>query len=271
MEIDHYLVTFQELVITYGAKVLLAIVVLIAGLWIIGRMARGMETILLRRNADPSLIPFLKSVIGILLKVMLVISVIGMIGVETTSFIAALGAAGLAIGMALSGTLQNFAGGVIILILKPFRVGHYIDALGHNGTVREIQIFHTILKTPDNKTIILPNGALSAGAMINFSTEETRRVDMVFGISYSDDIDQAKAILNRILEEDPRVLQEPASVVAVTELANSSVNFIVRPWVKSSDYWQFLWDTQEKVKKTFDAEGVSIPFPQMDVHVQKEN
>src|SRR5690606_34467784 len=179
---DKYIESIQGLIITYGARVVLAIVVLLVGLWLIGKVVKTMGNVMIKRNADPSLIPFLLSITGVLLKVMLVISVIGMIGVETTSFIAALGAAGLAIGMALSGTLQNFAGGVIILILKPFRVGHYIDALGHNGTVREIQIFHTILKTPDNKTIILPNGALSAGAMINFSTEETRRVDMVFRI-----------------------------------------------------------------------------------------
>lgn len=266
---EKYIESIQALVIAYGARVVLAIVVLLVGLWLIGKVVKTMGNVMVKRNADPSLIPFLLSITGVLLKVMLVVSVVGMIGVETTSFIAVLGAAGLAIGMALSGTLQNFAGGVIILILKPFKVGHFIDAQGHSGTVHEIQIFNTILKTPDNKTVILPNGALSSGSMTNFSAESTRRVDFTFSISYSDDIDQAKGILNRLLSEDSRVLPQPAPVVAVTELANSSVSIIVRPWVNSSDYWVFFWDMQEKVKKAFDAEGVSIPFPQMDVHVQK--
>jgi len=266
---DKYIESIQGLIITYGARVVLAIVVLLVGLWLIGKVVKTMGNVMIKRNADPSLIPFLLSITGILLKVMLVVSVVGMIGVETTSFIAVLGDAGLAIGMALSGTLQNFAGGVIILMLKPFRVGHYIEAQGHSGTVSEIQIFNTFLKTPDNKTVILPNGALSSGAMTNYSTEPTRRVDLTFRISYTDDIDQAKNILKRLLSEDERVLQNPAPVVVILSLGDSSVNIGVRPWVKSEDYWGLLWDMQGKVKKAFDAEGISIPFPQMDVHVQK--
>jgi small conductance mechanosensitive channel len=269
MEMEEYVEEAGSMILTYAPKVLLAILVLIIGLWIIKRISRGMTNLMTKRNVDPSLIPFLRGLIGVLLKVMLVISVVSMLGVETTSFIAILGAAGLAVGLALSGTLQNFAGGVMILIFKPFKVGDFIDAQGHMGTVREIQIFNTIMKTPDNKTVIIPNGGLATGSMVNFSTEPTRRVDMSFGIGYSDDIDKAKSILMRLLEEDERVLKDPAPAVAVAELADSSVNFNVRPWVNAGDYWGVYLDMQEKVKKAFDAEGVSIPFPQMDVHVQK--
>lgn len=266
---DKYVDKAIEMVMTYGPKVILAIVVLIIGLWVIKRIVNSVEKAMLKKNVDPGLVPFLKGIIGALLKVVLVISVISMLGVATTSFVAILGAAGLAVGLALSGTLQNFAGGVIILIIKPFKVGDFIDAQGYAGTVKEIQIFNTILTTPDNKTVILPNGNLSTGAMVNFSTEETRRVDLSFGIGYTDDIDKAKAILMRLLEEDDRVLKDPAPAVAVAELADSSVNFNVRPWVNAADYWGVYLDMQEKVKKTFDAEGVSIPFPQMDVHLDK--
>lgn len=266
---DKYIDKGIEMIMEYGPKVLLAIVLLIVGLWVIKNVVKKMGNMLQSRDVDPSLVPFLRGIIGAILKVMLVISVVGILGVETTSFIAVLGAAGLAVGMALSGTLQNFAGGVIILVIKPFKVGDFIDAQGYTGTVKEIQIFNTILKTPDNKTVIIPNGGLSTSAMVNFSTEDTRRVDMVFGIGYPDDVDQAKAVLKRLLEEDERVLKEPAPSVVVNELAGSSVNFNVRPWVKAGDYWGVYWDMQEKVKKTFDAENISIPYPQMDVHLDK--
>jgi small conductance mechanosensitive channel len=172
--------------------------------------------------------------------------------------------------MALSGTLQNFAGGVILLILKPFRVGDFIEAQGFMGTVKEIQIFNTILKTPDNKTIIIPNGGLSTGSMTNFSTEPLRRVDFSFGIGYGDDIDKAKGIINGLIKADSRILADPAPFVAVGELADSSVNFVVRVWADSGDYWGIFFDLTEKVKKAFDKEGVSIPFPQTDVHVYNE-
>ena len=223
-----------------------------------------------KRNVDESLQPFLKSLIGAILKILLVISVVSMVGVEMSSFVAILAAAGFAIGMALSGTLQNFAGGVMILIFKPFKVGDFIDAQGHMGVVKEIQIFNTILKTADNKTIIQPNGPLSTGSMVNFSTEENRRVDFTFGIGYNDDIDKAKAVLNRIIAADARIFKDPAPFVAVSELADSSVNFVVRVWAKASDYWGIFFDTQETVKKEFDKEKISIPYPQTDVHVINE-
>ena len=200
---------------------------------------------------------------------MLVISVLGMLGIEMTSFVAILGAAGLAVGMALSGTLQNFAGGVMILIFKPFKNGDFIEAQGHTGTVSEIQIFNTILKTPDNKTIIIPNGGLSTSSMTNYSTEEKRRVDWTFGIGYGDKTDNAKEVLTQLMSEDNRILNDPAPFVAVSELADSSVNFAVRAWVKAEDYWGVYFDMNEKVYNTFDEKGLNIPYPQMDVHLHK--
>lgn len=269
MNIDTVLNKILELTLEHGPRVVLAIVVLVVGLWAIGMIGRAIVRLMQKRDMDPSLIPFLKGLSTMLLKVMLVISVIQMLGVETTSFIAVLGAAGLAVGMALSGTLQNFAGGVMILVFKPFKVGDTIEAQGHFGTVHSIQIFNTILKTPDNKTVILPNAPVSSGSMVNYSTEARRRVDHSFGIGYGDDIDKARAVIEGIVKADARILKDPAPFIAVGELGDSSVNFTVRNWVKSEDYWGVHFDTIEAVKKQFDAQGISIPFPQMDVHMAK--
>jgi len=209
----------------------------------------------------------LLGLISVILKVMLIISVASMIGIQMTSFIAVLGAAGLAVGLALQGSLANFAGGVLILFFKPYKIGDFIDASGFMGSVKEIQIFNTILKTPDNKTIIIPNGTLSNASITNFSTEETRRVDMTFGIGYSDDIQKAKNILESLLKNDSRVLNDPAYMIVVSELADSSVNLVVRAWCNSADYWNIYFSMQERVKLEFDKQGISIPFPQRDVHV----
>jgi small conductance mechanosensitive channel len=269
---ENFLGKAGNLVELYGPPLLLALVTLIIGWWIIKWLTRVFVKIMDKRDVDAGLKSFLKSMVSILLKIMLIISVAGMVGIETTSFIAILGAAGLAIGMALSGTLQNFAGGVMILLFKPFKVGDFIEAKGHMGSVREIQIFNTILKTPDNKTIIIPNAQISNDSMVNFSTEEKRRVDLTFGISYSDDIDKAKGIIDDIVKADSRILNEPDKpFIAVSELADSSVNFVVRLWANASDYWGIFFDMQEKVKKTFDAKGVTFPFPQMDIHLEKMN
>ncbi|MBN1350805.1 mechanosensitive ion channel [candidate division KSB1 bacterium] len=256
-----------KLLMTYGPKLLLAIITLIVGLWVIKLIVRGLKKVLEARNVDSSLRGFLASISGVLLKIMLVISVASMVGIDVVSFVALLGAAGLAIGMALSGNLSNFAGGVLILLFKPFKVGDFIDAQGHTGVVIEVQVFHTILKTPDNKTIIIPNGALSNGSITNFSTEPTRRVDFSFGIGYGDDIRKAKDVLNRLIQDDERILADPEPMVAVSELADSSVNLVVRVWSKSADYWGIYFDMQENVKNAFDKEGISIPFPQQDVHI----
>lgn len=258
-----------EIAVEYGPRLLGALAVLIIGSWVIKALTKGFARMLDRRQTDASLTPFLKGIVNILLKVLLVISVLGMLGIEMTSFIAILGAAGLAVGMALSGTLQNFAGGVILLIFRPFKVGDFIDAQGHMGTVKEIQIFNTILKTPDNKTIIIPNGGLSTSSMTNFSAEEKRRVDWTFGIAYGDDAHKAKEVIKRLCDDDQRIHKEPEVFIALSELANSSVNFVVRAWVNAEDYWSVFFDMNEKVYNIFGEEGLNIPFPQMDVHVHK--
>ena len=269
-KIEDLSVQLYGIIMEYGPKLVGAIITLIVGLWIISMIRSALKKRFEKRNVDPSLRGFLNSMIGILLKLMLWISVIGMLGVQMTSFVAILGAAGLAVGMALSGTLQNFAGGVMILLFKPFKVGDFINAQGHAGIVNEIQIFNTILKTPDNKTIIIPNGGLSTGSMTNFSTESKRRVDFTFGIAYGDDIDKAKQVLLKLIKADERILNEPAEpFIALSELADSSVNLVVRVWAEAANYWGIYFDLQEKVYKTFAKEGLNIPFPQMDVHIQK--
>jgi small conductance mechanosensitive channel len=256
-----------RLLTEYGPKVLGAIIALVIGLWIIKWILKVVNTGLIRAKVDESLRPFLKSLIGALLKVMLAISIMSMLGIAMTSFIAILGAAGLAVGMALSGTLQNFAGGVMILLFKPFKVGDFIDAQGYSGVVKEIQIFVTILTTPDNKTIIIPNGGLSNGSMINYSTQENRRVDWTFGIGYGDDVAKARDILLKLIAEDQRIHQTPAPFVGLGALADSSVNLTVRVWAKAEDYWDIFFEMNEKVYSAFNAAGINIPYPQMDVHV----
>ncbi len=258
-----------DVVMTFGPRLVGAIITFIIGWWIVKIIQKIIRRSLDKRDMEVSLKGFLYSMIGILLKIMLIISVIGMMGVEMTSFIAILGAAGLAVGMALSGTLQNFAGGVMILFFKPFKTGDLIEAQGHTGVVSEIQIFNTILKTFDNKTIIIPNGGLSTSSMVNYSTEPRRRVDFVFGIAYGDDVDKAKQVLLGLIGKDQRILKDPVPFVAVTSLGDSSVNIVVRVWAEAADYWGIYFDLTENVYKTFDKEGLNIPFPQMDVHVHK--
>jgi len=260
---------FYDAIVTFGPRLIGALITLIIGWWIINIILNVLRKKFEKRNMEPSLRGFLNSMIGILLKIMLLISVVGMLGVAMTSFIAVLGAAGLAIGMALSGTLQNFAGGVMLLLFKPFKTGDYITAQGHSGTVNEIQIFNTILKTPDNVTIIIPNGGLATNSMVNYSTEKRRRVDFLFGIGYGDDVDKAKAVLRKLIDDDKRILQDPEPFIAVKELGDNSVNIVIRAWAEASDYWAIFFDMHEKVYKTFDKEGINIPFPQMDVHMQK--
>jgi small conductance mechanosensitive channel len=255
----------------YAPKLLLAIVVLVVGWWVVGVVTRMLKLVLNKREIDKGVVSFLGSIAGIGLRAALLISVASMIGIETTSFVAIIGAAGLAIGLALQGSLGNFAGGVLILLFKPFKVGDLIEAQGYLGVVAEIQIFNTIMKTPDNKTIIIPNGKLSNDALTNYSTEELRRVDMTFGVGYSEDLDKTRAALAEIVKADERILQDgdQAPAILVAELADSSVNFYLRVWGKGTDYWGIYFDTHEAVKKAFDAKSISIPFPQMDVHLDK--
>ena len=271
MDIDTILEEITNLVIDYGPKLIGAIVVWIVGSWIIKIIMKNFAKFLNKRSIDESLKPFLRSIIGISLKIMLIISVLSMIGIQMTSFVAILAAAGLAVGMALSGTLSNFAGGVMILLFKPFKVGDFIDAQGHSGTVSEIQIFNTILKTPDNKTIIIPNGGLSNSSMTNYSTEPLRRVDWTFGIGYGDSTKTAHEVLAKLAAEDARILKDPELFIGISSLGDSSINFAVRAWVKAEDYWGVFFDMNDKVYNTFDKEGLSIPYPQMDVHLFKES
>ncbi len=254
---------------TYGLRLLMGIIVLIIGLWIVGRITNGLKKLMESREVDPSLRGFLKSMAGIILKILVIISVLSMLGIQMTSFIAILAAAGLAIGMALSGTLQNFAGGVMILLFKPYRAGDFIEAQGYMGTVAEIQIFNTILNTPDNKVIIIPNGGLATGSLTNFSKKETRRVDWTFGIGYGDSYQKAKQVIMKLIESDERILKDPEPFIALKELNDSSVDVVVRAWVKATDYWGVYFDMNEKIYETFAKEGLNIPFPQMDVHLHQ--
>ena len=269
-DVNEILLLIKEISIEYGPKLIGAIVVWIIGSIIIKKLVKVFDRALEKKKTDASLRPFLKSIVSILLNVLLAISVLSMVGVAMTSFIAILGAAGLAIGLALSGTLQNFAGGVMILLFKPIQVGDFIDAQGHKGTVKEIQIFNTILTDLDNKTIIIPNGPLSTNSMINYSTEPTRRVDISVGIAYGEDVKKSRDVLMELGKSDKRVLKDPAPFIGVTELGDSSVNLTFRVWVKSDDYWGVYFDMNESVYNVFNQSGVQIPFPQLDVHLQKD-
>ena len=254
-----------------GPNFLLTIVVLVIGFWIIKFIIKGSSKAMDKSKIEESLKRFLLSLIGIGLKALLLISIASMLGIATTSFVAVLGAAGLAVGLSLQGSLSNFAGGVLIILFKPFKVGDVIDAQGHIGSVDSIQVFNTILKTPDNKTIIIPNGNLSNGSITNYTTEERRRVDMTFGIGYGDDLKKAKQVLHDLINADEHIFSEPEPLVVVSELGDSSVNFAVRVWAKTSDYWAIYFDMQEKVKLEFDKQGISIPFPQSDVHIFQQS
>lgn len=268
-QLDNYTNQLIDLLITWGPKIVGAILFLIVGLWVAKMITKGVSGAMERRNLDPNLVPMLRGLTSMLLRVMVFISFIGMLGIEATSFIAILGAAGLAVGMALSGTLQNFAGGVMILVFKPYQKGDFIDAQGYTGTVDEIRVFNTILKTPDNKTIIIPNGPLSTGSLTNFSTEPKRRVDWTFGVGYGDNVEQAKTIIRDLCEKDERIHSDPAVFLALSELADSSVNFAVRAWVNAEDYWDVYFEMNEKVYLALVEAKLNIPYPQMDVHLHK--
>lgn len=267
--VNNYLEKITDFGFEYAPKLVAAIIVLFIGLWVSNLITKGVRKSLEKSNIDQSLVPFLRSITNIILKVLVAITVMGMIGIQMTSFVAIIGAAGLAVGLALSGTLQNFAGGVIILILKPFKIGDFIEAQGYTGTVKEISIFSTLLNTVDKKLIIIPNGPLSTDSLTNFSAEPTRRVDWTYGIAYGDDVENFKKAINDFIAEDPRILQDPAPFIGLSELAGSSVNFAVKVWVDSPDYWDVFYDMNEKVYTRFGEYKLNIPFPQMDVYVHK--
>jgi small conductance mechanosensitive channel len=256
-----------QLLTVYGLKVLAALAIFIIGRWVAKGVRKLVERIMTKGKVDPTLITFTSNMTYIALLAFIVIAALGQLGIQTTSFIAILGAAGLAVGLALQGSLSNFAAGFLLIIFRPFKVGDLIEAAGVFGVVEAIQIFTTQLKTGDNKTVIIPNAKLTDDNIVNWTVKGTRRVDMVFGIGYDDDIDKARSLMADIIAKDSRVLKTPEPQISVSELADSSVNFVVRPWVKVEDYWGVHFDLTEKIKKAFDANGVSIPFPQRDVHV----
>lgn len=254
----------------YGLRIIVALVIFIIGRIIAKAVASGTKKVMLKASVDETLASFLKNIIYYILLAAVVIAALGQAGINVTSFLAVLGAAGLAVGLALKDSLSNFAAGVMLILLKFFKKGDYVTAGGQSGTVTAINIFNTVLTTPDNKVITVPNSAILGGTITNVTANDTRRVDLVFGIGYGDDLLKAKKTLERIVSEEPRVLAEPAPVIEVSELADSSVNFVVRPWCKTSDYWGVFFALTEKVKLVFDQEGISIPFPQQDVHMYTE-
>ena len=261
----------RQYLIPFGIKLLVALLVLIIGRWLIKIAKRWMANGIMSRKGDPTLHKFLSNLLSVILNFILIIFIISILGVNTSSLVALLASAGLAIGMALSGTLQNFAGGVIIMLFRPFKVGDFIAAQGQEGVVKEIQIFNTIVLTTDNKVIHIPNGILSTGVMTIFTKEETRRVDWTVSISYGDDYDVAKAVLLRLCKEDSRILTDPEPFIEIAELNNSSVDLKMRVWVKSADYWPVFFGMNEKIYKTLPKEGLHFPFPQVDVYLDQKN
>lgn len=267
MDLTNLLAKIYEVLTVYGLRVIAAIVIFIVGRWVALGVARLIKRMMIKSKVDQTLVSFVRNLSYIALLAFVIIAALNQLGIQTASFIAVLGAAGLAIGLALQGSLGNFAAGVLMIIFKPFKVGDYIEGAGTAGTVEKIEIFTTQLKSPDNRTIIVPNAKMTGDNIVNYTVKGTRRVELVFGIGYDDDIDKARGIIKEIIDQDERVLKDPAPQIVVAELADSSVNFKVRTWTSSDDYWSFFFDTTEKVKKQFDAQGISIPFPQRDVHV----
>ena len=266
-EVSKLWVQVQGIATDWGIKVIAALAILIIGRWVAMAMRKGLQRMMEKGSADPIIIGFVSSIAYVALLAFVVIAALGQLGIQTTSFIAILGAAGLAVGLALQGSLANFAAGFLMIIFRPFKVGDFVEAAGVAGVVKEIQIFTTTLKTGDNKTIIIPNAKISGDNIINYSAEKNRRVDMTVGVAYSADLSRVKEVLNDIIRKDPRILTDPAPLVVVGELADSSVNFIVRVWTKNEDYWGVRFDATETIKNRFDAAGISIPFPQRDIHI----
>jgi small conductance mechanosensitive channel len=253
--------------VDFGIRILTAIAIFYIGRLIVGLFTRGLRKLLQKQQVDKTLETFVCNLARMGLLAFVVVAAINALGIQTASFIAVLGAAGLAVGLALQGSLSNFASGVLIVMFRPYKVGDWIEAAGVSGSVLEVQILTTALKTGDNKRVIVPNSQIMGSIITNYSAHDTRRVDLVVGVSYSDDLDKVRGTLQSIVAADERVLDDPAVTIAVSELADSSVNFVVRPWVKTADYWGVLFDLTETIKKRFDAEGISIPFPQRDVHI----
>ena len=267
MDFSNILPRLQELLAVYGLKIVAALVIFIVGRWVARALKRLAVRMMKKANVEETLISFVGNLTYIVLLVFVIIAALNQLGIQTTSFIAIIGAAGLAIGLALQGSLANFAAGVLMIIFRPFKVGDFIEAGGIAGVVEKIEIFTTQLRTPDNKTIIIPNASVTGGSITNYSAKDTRRVDMVIGVGYGDDLKKVREVMEDVLAKDDRVLADPAPTIGVLELGDNSVNFAVRPWVKTEDYWGAYFDLTETIKRRFDEEGISIPFPQRDVHL----
>lgn len=250
-------------------SLVMALLIFFIGKWVANLITKAVRALMLKANMEQILVSFLSRIVKSILLIFVVIAALTQLGVATTSLVAIIGAAGLAVGLALKDSLQNFASGVMLISFRPFKAGDFVEVAGVSGVVERIAIFSTTMRTPDNKEVTVPNGSIYGGTIVNYSARPTRRVDMVFGIGYDDDLKKAKALIEKIVNEDERVLKDPAPVIAVSELADSSVNFIVRPWVNATDYWPVYWDMHEKLKLAFDENGISIPYPQMDVHLDK--
>ncbi|MBM7037921.1 small-conductance mechanosensitive channel MscS [Vibrio sp. 188UL20-2] len=259
----------SDLLIGYGVNIITAILILLIGNLVAKGVGRSIGKLLTKRKLDPAVVEFLSAMVRYLLFVIFLIAALGRIGVQTASVVAVIGAAGLAVGLALQGSLSNFAAGVLIVGFRPFKSGDYVEVGGVAGSVEAIQIFQTVLKSPDNKMVVVPNAAVIGGAITNYSRHDTRRIDHVIGVSYSADLKKTKEVIHKILEADERILKEPGIQIGVVALADSSVNFVVRPWVRTEDYWNVYFDTLQAIKEGLDGEGIEIPFPQMDVHLNK--
>jgi len=269
MDISQYIDMAITYISQYSLKIVSAILIFIIGKWVVKKLTVGAKKLMEKANIDKTLVEFAESLIYFALLLMVVLASLNTLGVNTTSFVAVFGAAGLAIGLALQGSLANIGAAVLIIIFRPFKVGDFVEAGGAVGTVDDINLFSTVISPIDNRTIIVPNSAIVGGNITNYSNKETRRVDHTFGIGYGDDLKLAKEVLLEILNSDERILKDPEPFVAVSELADSSVNFVTRAWVKSDDYWGVYFDLLERVKLTFDEKGISIPYPQMDIHTDK--
>lgn len=267
MELQGLLLTIQQWLAAFGLKVIAALIILLVGIRVAKFFRKLVEKALKRGKIDSTLVSFAGNAAYISVVALVTVVALGQVGIETASFIALVGSAGIAVGLALQGSLSNLAAGVMLIIFRPFKVGDYIEGAGIAGSVREIEIFTTILISPDNKKIIVPNGKLFGDNIINYSSEPERRIDLVFGVGYGDNLQKVKQIIGDVLAQDARILSDPAPSIGVLELADNSVNFAVRPWVKTDDYWPVFFDLQERMKERFDAEGINIPFPQRDVHV----
>jgi small conductance mechanosensitive channel len=267
MDMSNIIPKLQEWGTFYGLKIIAAVVIFIVGRWVAKILRNLIERMMSKAKVHETLVKFVGNLTYVALLVIVIIAALNQLGIQTTSFIAIIGAAGLAVGLALQGSLANFAAGVLMIIFRPFKVGDYVEGGGTAGTVETINIFTTHLISPDNKEIIVPNAKITGDNIVNYSAKDTRRLDLVFGVSYSDDLQKVKNVLLDILKADSRILQNPAPTIGVLELADSSVNLAVRPWVKGSDYWPIFFDLKEKIKERFDAESISIPFPQQDVHL----